>query len=99
MDGVDALLAPSTAVVAPPRDATEVLVGGAPQGLRPALLSCVLPLSQLGWPALSVPTGMHEGLPYGLQIMGRAFAEPLVLRIGAVAERALPWPERRPPLP
>ncbi len=99
MDGVDALLAPSTAVVAPPRDATEVLVGGAPQGLRPALLSCVLPLSQFGWPALSVPAGMHEGLPYGLQIMGRAFAEPLVLRIGAVAERALPWPERRPPLP
>jgi aspartyl-tRNA(Asn)/glutamyl-tRNA(Gln) amidotransferase subunit A len=98
MDGVDALLAPSTAVVAPPRDASEVLVGGELQGLRPALLSCVLPLSQFGWPVLSVPAGLHDGLPYGLQIMGRAFAEPLVLRIGAVAEQALPWPERRPPL-
>jgi Asp-tRNA(Asn)/Glu-tRNA(Gln) amidotransferase A subunit family amidase len=43
-----------------------------------------------------VPAGVHDGLPFGLQIIGRAFAEDLVLRIAAVAEQAVPWTERRP---
>jgi aspartyl-tRNA(Asn)/glutamyl-tRNA(Gln) amidotransferase subunit A len=99
MAGIDALLAPSTAVVAPRRDAAEVVVRGEPTPMRAALLACALPISQLGWPALSVPAGFREGLPFGMQIIGRAFTEALLLRIAAVAEQALPWPERRPALP
>lgn len=50
-------------------------------------------------PALSVPSGFtREGLPTGLQIVGRRHDEATVLRIGAALERVRPWGERRPPL-
>ncbi len=49
-------------------------------------------------PALSVPSGFtREGLPTGLQIVGRRFDDLAVLRIGAALERARPWAARRPP--
>ena len=50
-------------------------------------------------PALSVPPGLSEdGLPIGLQIVGRRHADVSVLRLAAAFEQALPgWP-RRPPL-
>ena len=42
-----------------------------------------------GLPGLSVPAGLsHEGLPLGLQVMGRAFDEATVLRVGRSLERA-----------
>ncbi|HLI22504.1 MAG TPA: amidase, partial [Stellaceae bacterium] len=42
-----------------------------------------------GLPGLSVPAGLSsDGLPLGLQVVGRAFDEETVLRIGGVIERA-----------
>jgi aspartyl-tRNA(Asn)/glutamyl-tRNA(Gln) amidotransferase subunit A len=41
-----------------------------------------------GVPAISVPAGLSEGLPAGLQIIGRAFDEATVLRVGGVLESA-----------
>jgi aspartyl-tRNA(Asn)/glutamyl-tRNA(Gln) amidotransferase subunit A len=87
MRGVDALLAPSTPTIAPPRDATEVAVRGAPLPLRVALLACTLWPSQLGSPVVSVPVGSHRGLPFGMQIVGRPFGEATVLRVAAAWER------------
>jgi aspartyl-tRNA(Asn)/glutamyl-tRNA(Gln) amidotransferase subunit A len=53
------------------------------------------PLS--GLPALSVPCGFtSERLPVGLQLTGRAWDEPTVLRVGDAFERATPWAGRRP---
>jgi aspartyl-tRNA(Asn)/glutamyl-tRNA(Gln) amidotransferase subunit A len=49
-------------------------------------------------PAISVPCGFSEGLPVGLQIMGPAFAEPIVLQIAAAYERATDWRRQRPGL-
>ena len=47
----------------------------------------------------TVPCGFsREGLPVGLQIVGRRFADATVLRAAAAFEQALPWAERRPPL-
>jgi aspartyl-tRNA(Asn)/glutamyl-tRNA(Gln) amidotransferase subunit A len=99
MAGVDAFLAPATPVTAPPRDASAVVVRGQSRDLTAALLSCVLPISQLGWPALSVPIGSDDGMPFGLQLVGHPYDEPLLLRIAAVIERSLRWPERRPAEP
>jgi Asp-tRNA(Asn)/Glu-tRNA(Gln) amidotransferase A subunit family amidase len=43
-------------------------------------------------PALSVPSGMTSaGLPTAVQIVGRRFDDPLVLRIGAAIEARRPW--------
>jgi aspartyl-tRNA(Asn)/glutamyl-tRNA(Gln) amidotransferase subunit A len=43
-----------------------------------------------GIPGISVPCGKSkEGLPIGMQILGKYFDEPMVLRVGHVAEHAL----------
>ena len=51
-----------------------------------------------GQPAASVPCGFTKaGLPIGLQIVGRRFADATVLRASAALERLQPWAGRRPP--
>jgi aspartyl-tRNA(Asn)/glutamyl-tRNA(Gln) amidotransferase subunit A len=58
-----------------------------------------IPFNVTGNPALAVPTGFsRSGLPLGMQIVGRPFDEPTVLRIGAAYEAAAGWTARRPPL-
>ena len=49
---------------------------------------CTIPVNLAGIPALSVPCGLSEGLPVGLQIMGKAFDEETVLRVGYAYEQA-----------
>ena len=50
-------------------------------------------------PAASVPAGWsHEGLPIGLQIVGRRFDDLTVLQASAAFEAARPWTHRRPQL-
>ena len=55
------------------------------------------PFNLAGLPAASVPCGFtSDGLPVGLQIVGRRAADHLVLRAAATFERAHPWADRRP---
>lgn len=96
MTGLDALLAPAAPLVAPLQGAEEVTIRGVSHALRQALQACVLPAAQLGSAALSVPVGAHEGLPYGMQLIGRPHSEELLLRIASVCEERWPWDERRP---
>jgi Asp-tRNA(Asn)/Glu-tRNA(Gln) amidotransferase A subunit family amidase len=42
--------------------------------------------SQLDGPAVSVPIGLREGLPVGLQVLSRPDTEDVALRIAAAAE-------------
>lgn len=57
------------------------------------------PFNLSGQPAASVPCGWSgDGLPVGLQIVGRPFEEATVLRAAAAFEVAQPWQQRRPPL-
>ena len=56
-----------------------------------------IPSSLAGIPAISVPCGFSTmGLPIGLQIMGRPFDEPTVLRAAHAYEQATTWHTRRP---
>ncbi len=55
------------------------------------------PFNLTGQPAISVPMGSGaDGLPLGLQIVGRRFADDLVIRAAARWEHIAPW--ERPPL-
>jgi aspartyl-tRNA(Asn)/glutamyl-tRNA(Gln) amidotransferase subunit A len=53
-------------------------------------------------PVLSVPSGRtNEGLPTGVQIVGRTYNDESVFRVAAALERVRPWfgdPAWRPPL-
>lgn len=57
------------------------------------------PLNFTGQPAASVPAGWtDDGLPIGLQIVGRHLDDALVLRASACFEAAQPWRDRWPPM-
>ena len=57
-----------------------------------------VPANLAGLPGLSVPCGFSGGLPVGLQLVGRAFDEAALLRLGHAYERATPHHEARPPI-
>jgi aspartyl-tRNA(Asn)/glutamyl-tRNA(Gln) amidotransferase subunit A len=50
---------------------------------------CTLPASLAGTPAISVPCGLSEGLPVGLQIMAPTLADERCFRVGAAFESAV----------
>jgi aspartyl-tRNA(Asn)/glutamyl-tRNA(Gln) amidotransferase subunit A len=50
---------------------------------------CTVPMSLAGIPAISIPCGLSEGLPVGLQIAGPAFSENRLLDTAHALERAL----------
>jgi Asp-tRNA(Asn)/Glu-tRNA(Gln) amidotransferase A subunit family amidase len=57
------------------------------------------PFNMTGQPVATVPCGFTaEGLPVGLQIVGRWHADSQVLRAAACFEALQPWADRRPPL-
>jgi aspartyl-tRNA(Asn)/glutamyl-tRNA(Gln) amidotransferase subunit A len=70
-------------------DATSVLRGP----------SFTAPFNVTGLPAISVPCGFtSNGLPVGMQIAGKPFDEPTVLRAAYTYQQHARWFERRPPI-
>ncbi|MDQ2065789.1 amidase [Xinfangfangia sp. CPCC 101601] len=62
-------------------------------------MEVVVPASLIGLPALSVPLGFGpQGLPSGMQIIGRSGDDAGVLAIGQAYHRATLWPQRQPAL-
>jgi len=58
-----------------------------------AWIPFTFPFNMTGQPAASVPCGVtKDGLPIGLQIVGRRLDDVTVLRAAAAFERARPWP-------
>ena len=60
--------------------------------------ACTLPVNIAGLPGISVPCGLSDGLPVGLQVIGRAFDEATILRVADAYERAAGFSELRPPI-
>jgi aspartyl-tRNA(Asn)/glutamyl-tRNA(Gln) amidotransferase subunit A len=95
---VDLLLTPTVAVLPfgagqpPPRE----VAGHAISVL--GWMPFTFPFNMTGQPAASVPAGFtDDGLPVGLQIIGRRNADGTVLAASAAFEAACPWSDRRPP--
>ncbi|MBK5233118.1 MAG: amidase [Thermoleophilia bacterium] len=86
MKDCDVLLAPATPVTAPLLASDTVTIDGDEISQRSALLSCVTSLSQLESPVITVPIGRIDGLPAGLQILGRPETEPLLLGVAGAVE-------------
>lgn len=57
-----------------------------------------IPASLAGIPGLSVPCGFVDGLPVGLQILGKYMDEETVLDLGEAYEQATEWHKRKPGL-
>ena len=53
-----------------------------------------IPVNLAGLPGISVPCGLADGMPVGLQIVGPAFGEEMILRIARAFERALGFDQK-----
>ena len=96
---VDCLFTPTTPTSAPRIGQTTLKLGSDEEDVRIASTRLVRGINVLGLPALSFPCGFDEqGLPLGLQIIGRSFQEALILRVGATVEDALEFRQRTPSL-
>ena len=90
-DKVDCLLTAASPIPAPRIGQKTVIVDGAEEDTRLAATRFVRGINALGLPALSLPCGLTAaGLPIGIQIVGRGFAEKFLLEVGAALEAALP---------
>src|SRR6185503_7781620 len=90
---VDAIVAPTTPGVA-------FKVGEKADPLQMYLNDVfTVPVSLAGLPGISVPAGFtREGLPIGVQVIGRAYDEATVLRVAHAYEQATDWHTRKPAL-
>jgi aspartyl-tRNA(Asn)/glutamyl-tRNA(Gln) amidotransferase subunit A len=97
---VDVLIAPTAPYVAPLIDATETeLLTGETIDIVTGAVRYNALASLAGVPALSVPCGFsRDGLPIGMQIIGRAFDEEMVIAIGEAYQRLTDWHRQEPPI-
>src|ERR1019366_3931469 len=51
-----------------------------------------IPANLTGHPAVAMPAGLIDGMPVGLQVIGRHHEEQLLLDLARIAERDRPWP-------
>ncbi|WP_456621848.1 MULTISPECIES: amidase [unclassified Bradyrhizobium] len=93
LESYDFLVTPTLPTTAIPAEAGKTVDALFNRGWN----AFVYPFNQSGNPALSVPNGFGaDGLPTGLQIVGRWWKDNDVLRLGAILERIRPWADRRP---
>jgi aspartyl-tRNA(Asn)/glutamyl-tRNA(Gln) amidotransferase subunit A len=86
---VDCLVAPATPAPAPRIGQSTVTLGGEEEDVRLAATRFARGINVLGLPAVSLPCGLTaEGLPAGAQIIGPAFSEAALARVGAALEDA-----------
>ena len=81
MDGFDFLIAPTTSIPAPKVGQTTTTIDGKEVPVYSALNRLTLPFNYVGFPAASVPSGMVDGLPLGVQVVGKLFEDAAVLRL------------------
>jgi amidase len=96
----DLLITPTSATPPFPIEQPHpVEINGRPVGRMLQRSYLTYAFSVLGLPAISIPCGFtRQGLPVGLQIVGRRRGEAAVLRAAAAFEAARPWAAHVPPI-
>lgn len=96
-DSVDILLAPTTATPPPKVDAIDHTGGWKTDKIVTGACPYTWPWNVLGWPSINVQAGFcSEGLPLGVQLMGNANTEPLLVSVAAQLESVLTWSRHEP---
>jgi Asp-tRNA(Asn)/Glu-tRNA(Gln) amidotransferase A subunit family amidase len=96
LDEVDAIVTPSTGLVAPVYSAAALAGCESDLTTLMQILRFATPANLTGLPAISMPAGYDAaGLPIGLQAIGRAWQEASLLRLALAAEQVV---ERRRPV-
>jgi len=98
-DGVDFVIAASNPDVAFDADGPLPATFGGVYAGRANNGKLTFPANLHGNPAISVPAGFVDGLPVGLQIVGRHFEEQALLDLALTLERSRPWPLVAPGAP
>ncbi len=94
---VDVILAPTTAQPPPPVHAFDHLGGLSTDRVMIAACPVTWPWNVLGWPSINVPAGFtSDGLPIGVQLMGPANSEGLLVSLAAELEAILGWADMQP---
>jgi aspartyl-tRNA(Asn)/glutamyl-tRNA(Gln) amidotransferase subunit A len=98
LQSVDVLAAPTIPIVAPRIEDEEIVIAGKRESLRSALLRLGRPGNLSGLPVISLPCGFsREGLPIGLQLIGRLWDEATLFKVAYAFERATTWHQKFPP--
>lgn len=93
---IDVLIAPTLPIVVPDIGEDLVELNGEKVDLLENIIRFTGPANLTGLPALSVPCGFKNGLPVGLQVIGPAFKEGLVLNVGYAIEQTNPLQNKKP---
>lgn len=101
MAQVDVLACPTLPFTATPLGETTVEIDqGAPEDMLSAIMQFTGLSSLTGLPAISVPCGFDgAGLPVGMQLVGKPFAEATLLRVAAGFQADTTFHTMAPPLP
>ncbi len=96
-DIVDVVLAPTTAQPPPLARAFDRLGGLGTDRAMIAACPLTFPWNVLGWPSINVPAGFtSEGLPIGVQLMGPANSEGMLVSLAAELEAVCGWATQQP---
>jgi aspartyl-tRNA(Asn)/glutamyl-tRNA(Gln) amidotransferase subunit A len=95
---IDVLIAPTLPAPAVPVDDPRVAwPDGSTESATDAYVRFSAPANVTGLPSLSLPCGFTDaGLPIGMQIVGKPFAEPTLLAVGQAYESSTDWPKLAP---
>jgi aspartyl-tRNA(Asn)/glutamyl-tRNA(Gln) amidotransferase subunit A len=96
---VDVLVTPTAPIPAPKLDAGPGEIGAPTGALRNTLRRFTQPFNVTGSPAVTVPCGFsRDGLPIGLQLVGRPFDEARLLNLAYTYEQSTDWKDKHPAL-
>jgi aspartyl-tRNA(Asn)/glutamyl-tRNA(Gln) amidotransferase subunit A len=100
LDDIDVVVAPASRLVAPTIEETDVGAGPDAEAAIQAVTRFMRPVNYLGLPTLVVPAGQsRQGLPIGLQLIGRPFGDETLIALGAAFQNATDHHRRMPAPP